>query len=135
MKAALKIFAALLLLFNGTGAVYGGYSFIAHPDGSSLGMNLTYLEHSPFGSYLVPGIVLLVMNGICSFAVLTALLFRYRHAALLVAAQGAVLCGWIGVQLLLVRMIYYLHFVLGATGILLMVSGYLLWRIQKQKSS
>lgn len=128
MKTFFNILAALLLLFNGTGALYGSYHLIVYPDGSSLQMSTAYLQHSPFRDYLIPGIILFVMNGACSFIALAALLARYRNAALLIAGQGAILTGWIIVQLMMVSSVYYLHYVLGSCGILLMLSGLLLHR-------
>lgn len=128
MNVFLKIAAGFLLLFNGTGAIYGGYHLISHPDGSSLQMTVEYLRYSPFDSYLIPGIVLFVMNGILSFAVFIALLSNHRYAARLIAAQGIILTGWIIVQVMMVSSVYYLHFVLGGCGILLMLFGYLLHR-------
>lgn len=40
MRIFLKSAAVLLLLFNGTGALFGGWQLIAHPDGSSLQLTL-----------------------------------------------------------------------------------------------
>ncbi len=135
MKLFLYTCAVLLLLLNGTGAVYGGWQLIAHPDGSGLSMTVEYLRYSPFKDYFIPGLVLFIANGLGSFAVLLAIALRYRRAAWLIMAQGAVLCGWIGIQLCMVRIVYYLHFVMGATGVLLLVCGALLYRIQKKKHS
>jgi hypothetical protein len=36
MKAFLIVVSILLLLLNGIGALYRGYHFISHPDGSSV---------------------------------------------------------------------------------------------------
>jgi hypothetical protein len=126
-------FIALLLLFNGAGAIYGGLSLIIHPDGSGLQLSLEFLKHSPFTDYLIPGIVLFIANGLLSFFVLGALLFNYKHYPLLVILQGTVLCGWILIQIIIVQMIYYLHFVMGGTGILLIICGFILLKLKTKK--
>ena len=53
----------ILQLFIGLGAVAGGLGLVLEPDGSNLGMPLSMLEHSPFSDFLIPGLVLLLVNG------------------------------------------------------------------------
>ena len=118
MKTVFKIIASLLLLFNSTGALYGGLNLIMHPDGSSLHMSLDYLKYSLFNSYFIPGIILFVFNGLFSFLVLGALIFKHEKSPLFVIAQGSILTGWIILQVLMVKIISYLHIVLGITGLL-----------------
>ena len=67
MKTFLKISSILLLLFNGTGAFYGGIGLITDPTGVSIKLSVNLLEHTPFNNFLVPGIVLLGVNGIFSY--------------------------------------------------------------------
>ncbi len=135
MKTLFNLLAAALLLFNGIGAIYGGYHLITHTDGSSLQMSTDYLKYSPFDNYLIPGIVLLVMNGLCSFVVIAAMIVKYKNTSLLIIGQGAILTGWIAIQIAMVRMIYYLHFILGGAGLLLILLGFALWRMNKKARS
>lgn len=130
MKTFLKVFAVLLLAFNGLGAMYGGLLLILNPDGSSLGLDLSYLDPSPFATYLIPGLILFFANGVFSLAVLIILLSRNYNAPWFVMAQGAVLLGWIGMQLLMVNYIYFLHAVMAAAGLLLLLTGYFLLRFR-----
>ncbi len=132
IKWLLNILAIILLLLNGLGAIYGGVNLIAYPDGSSLQLSLSWLKYSPFSNYLVPGIILLVSNGLLSLAVIAGILMRAKISSLLVLLQGVVLTGWIIVQMLLIHTIYFLHVVMGTIGILLMVTG---WLLQKLKQS
>jgi len=125
MKQFLNIFASGLLLFNGIGALYGGWSLIAYPDGSNLQMPLEWLEHTPFSDYLIPGIILFIANGLCSIFVFAALLFKHPKTALLVMAQGLILVGWIVVQVLMVQKYHPLQLILGIVGIGLIATGYL----------
>ncbi len=133
MKTTLLTFSSLLLLLNGTGALFGGWSLMTDSSGRDIGLNLVYLTHTPFSSYFIPGLLLFVFNGILSFLVLVALLFRSKSYAKLIIAQGAVLTGWIVSQIMLVRMIYFLHFVMGAVGLALILCGILLRKYQEKE--
>lgn len=119
MKITIKIFAIALLLFNAFGALYGGISLIRFPDGSDLQMPLSILEHSPFKTFLVPGIVLLLVNGIGSFITLIFLLIKNKFSLFLLATEGVLLCGWIVVQILMIRQLLSLHYIMFSTGVLM----------------
>ena len=124
MKTLLNILATLILLFNGIGAIYGGWLLIINPDGSSLQLPLDLLKHSPFNDYLIPGIILFTANGLFSFFVLLGLIFKFRSYAYLLIAQGIILLGWITIQVLLVRTFYYLQLIFFIIGIVLIGIGW-----------
>ncbi len=126
MKTLLKVVAGLLLLINGLGALYGGWNLMTFPDGSGFGLPLSILQHSPFTDFFLPGLILFVFNGLCSIAVLAALWLNRAQYPWLVIGQGAILVGWIGIQILLIRGTGTLHWIFGGIGLLLMVSGALL---------
>lgn len=132
MKTQARNFAFLLLAFNGLGALFGGLHFIAHPDGSSLHMSVDYLKNTPFRDYLIPGIGLLIVNGLFSFCVLLLITFRNRNYPQFIMAQGIVLTCWIIVQISLLRVISYLHIILALTGILLIACGWVIARINRE---
>ncbi|MBS1634348.1 MAG: hypothetical protein JST26_00405 [Bacteroidetes bacterium] len=131
MKILLNILVFLLLLFNATGALYGGWSLMMHPDGSGLGMSLIYLDHTSFSSYFLPGFILFCCNGLLSLAVLGLLLFNKPYYPWFVIAQGAILSGWIIIQVLLLRHVVSLHIIMGTTGLFLVLCGVRLLRIRK----
>jgi hypothetical protein len=108
-----KIIAILLLLFNGVGAIYGGGNLILHPDGSSQGITIEWLRYSPFNDFLIPGIVLFLVNGILSFVVIIFILINFRHYRMLVIAEGVLLSGWIVIQMFLLRTVNNLHIIMG----------------------
>lgn len=78
MKIFLNITVSVLLIFNGTGALYGRSNLIIHLDGSSLQLSLELLRHTHFDDYFIPGMVLLVANGLFSVFILTAMVFRIK---------------------------------------------------------
>jgi hypothetical protein len=92
-------------------------------------MPLSYLEHSPFRSYLIPGIVLLLVNGCLSIATTILLLLKHARAPWLVMAQGVLLSGWILVQMALLRLFYPpLHLTFLLMGLCLLGCGVYLKR-------
>lgn len=130
MRLAFKILASILLLFNSIGAIYGGWHLITHPDGSSLKISLDWLQFSPFSNYFIPGIILLVVNGLFGFFVLGLLILRHRNFPWFVIAQGALLTGWILVQMIMLRSVLGLQVIMGSTGLALILSGWLLLRLR-----
>lgn len=123
MKTFLSTLASILLLFNGFSALYGGWNLITKPDGSSLGMPVSLLAHSPFDNFLIPGIILFFSNGIASMIAFIGFMLKPRKLAWLVWAQGGILLIWILVQLILIQTLHPLQFILGAVGIALVWLG------------
>jgi len=80
------------------------------------------------------GIILFTANGLFSFVALAMLLFNRNNFPSFIIAQGIVLSGWLLVQMLIIQTVYFLHYVLGAVGILLIVSGAMLRQIKINKT-
>jgi hypothetical protein len=125
MKKWTNILAITLLLFNGLSALYGGLNLMLYPDGSGFGMPLSILAHTPFHNFLIPGIILFVANGLLSIVVCAALIGNVRHSWWLVMAQGAILVGWIVIQVILIQGVGFLHFLFGGIGVALIVAAWL----------
>jgi len=88
-----------LHLFNALSAVGGGIALIA----GGLGVPTTLLRHTPFDSFVVPGIFLATVIGGSATIGATALLARWRRALVSSAAAGAIMVGWILGETLLVE--------------------------------
>ncbi|PRY10182.1 hypothetical protein CLV24_11599 [Pontibacter ummariensis] len=73
--AALYLLGLLHLLLGLNGLV-GGALLILEPRGSLLGMSTAWLGHSPFSTYLLPGILLLFCMGVFPLLTLVGLLFK-----------------------------------------------------------
>ena len=87
-----------LQVFIGLGAIGGGLGLILEPSGANLGIPLEALENSPFSTYLVPGIVLLTVNGLGSLVGAAASYARYPYAGHIAVALGLFLIAWITLQ-------------------------------------
>jgi len=85
----------LLVALNAVaGAVYGL--------GGAAGVPRAWLDGSPFASYVVPSIVLLVAVGGSMALAAATVLRRVRRAPEVSIAAGAVLLVWIGVEVLII---------------------------------
>lgn len=135
LSVVLHLVAVALLLLNGVGALYGGWQLATDPTGSSMQMPLSYLEHSPFDTYLIPGIVLLMANGAGSLVVLGLMLARSPYYPLGVIAEGFILGGWISIQMLMLQTANPLQLTFTTVAVLLIVSGLGLWKLKKTAGS
>lgn len=123
----LRILTILLLLFNGTGALFGGWSLITDPTGQDLQLPQQLLEHSPFSDFFIPGIVLFTCIGIFSLIVMFWLTMQWKYHALLLIIKGLLVTGWISIQMILIRELSYLQGIFIAIGIFFILTG---WRLK-----
>lgn len=114
----------LLLLINGLGALSAGYGFIKEPNGSLVGIDRSVLLHSPFNDFLIPGIILFIFNGLYSIFVLWQVAKKTPIAGYSLLTQGLISCGWIIIQVMMLRTLNILHFVFGVIGIVFLFYGY-----------
>lgn len=126
MKNITRKITIILLLITAVNALIAGFLFIIDPSGQKMGMTTDFLKFSPFVTFLIPGIVLFVVNGIFNL-VATYFLIKNKPTALArVIFQGVILCGWIFAQVLMVKEINPLHIIMFLVGVVLIISGYLL---------
>jgi len=106
-----------LLVFEGLGGLWGGVSLVARPDGSLMQLAPALLEHSPFADYLVPGLVLLAVNGLVPLLAAALWLRRNPWAPRATLLAGVLLSGWVCCQVLFIRtffpVLHVSYFVLG----------------------
>jgi uncharacterized membrane protein len=127
-----RVLALVALALLSMTAVWGAMLLIGNPSGSPMKMPLSVLQYSPFHSFLIPGILLLVSSGILGAAVFVIALFRCRGYGWWVACQGCVLFGWITVEVILLRAVVWLHYVYWGLALLLIACG---WALRHQKKA
>ena len=123
MKTIFRFLTIFILFFCAVSALYGGGAFIIKPSGELLQIPASYLEHSPFNDFLVPGIVLFSFVGISSIVVAIIVMTKRRFYPLALVYQGCVLIIWIVVQLIMIRSFNFLQAVYFVTGAFLVFSG------------
>ena len=130
---SIRIICVSLLILTAVNAMIAGALFMIDSTGQKMGMHVSYFQYSPFRSFLIPGIILFVANGLLNFFAAYALIKNKLYAPVLIICQGAILCGWIVIQVLMVRDITALHVIMLTIGLILALCGFLLKNKMKQK--
>ena len=109
-----------LEVFTALGAIPVGIQLLRDPSGAAIGLPADWIEATPFGTYLVPGLYLLVMNGVGMLAVAGLSVARHPSAPWLTGILGMGLLIWILVQLRVMPEASPLQAVFGGIGVALM---------------
>ena len=97
-------------------------------------MPQSLLQYSPFRSYLVPGIILLIANGLFSVWALWLTVSRRPGYGWWVIVQGVVLLGWLIVEVAMLRLMVWPHCLYGAVAMVLVISGIAIVRTNSSDS-
>ncbi len=96
---------------------------LMHPTGEPWAMPQSLLQHSPFHSFLIPGVILLVANGFFCLWVLWLTVRNHPGHGWWVIAQGCVLLGWLIVEVAMLRLAVWPHYFYGAVAMALVILG------------
>jgi len=128
-----KLILIGLLGFLSLGAFYGGIVLIFSPDGSFFNMPLDLLSNSPFKTFFIPGIILLITFGIFPFFVIYGLikkpdsiffhklnlLYDYHFAWTFSVYIDFGQIIWINIQTLIFNSVDIIHTIYSSLGILI----------------
>ncbi len=89
----------VLEVLTGALAIPVGWLFIQDPTGQAMQLPRGWIEATPFGSYLVPGLYLVAMNGVGMLALAALSVRRHWIAPWLTATLGVGLIVWILVEI------------------------------------
>jgi hypothetical protein len=112
-----------MLLVLGVRAVLGGGALVFDPSGGAVGLSTTALAGSPFGDFLVPGLVLFTVVGGGSLAVALALFAGRPWAPVGAVLVGIALVVWVLVEGVVVGFGDRLQYPNLALGIVLVALG------------
>jgi hypothetical protein len=110
-------------LVSAVSAIAGGGELIIWPRGNAYLPPLQLLEHTPFESFLVPGLLLACVVGGTSLACATLAWRRSRAAIDALILAGGALLVWIIAELAMIRAFHWLHAAYGALGFALLGLG------------
>lgn len=124
----------LALVLEAIPALFGGIGLLSDPYGQPLGMPASWLDGTPFHSFLIPGILLTAVLGLLPLVSAVLLLVRPRWGALagleravgqhgawmLALASGIGIVVWIVVQVLMLGASHPLQAVIGLMGALIL---------------
>lgn len=111
--------AAVAAVFTGVLAIPVGMLFLGDPTGAAIGVPQGWIEATVFGSYVIPGLYLLLVNGVGMLVLAALIVLRHWSAPWLSAILGVGLIVWILVQLVVMPETMLLQWIFLAIGFLL----------------
>jgi hypothetical protein len=111
--------AIVLELFTAVAAIPVGWWFITDPSGRAMQLPEGWIEATPFGSYLVPGLYLFTVNGLGLLVLAGLSIARHWIAPWLTGALGVGLIIWILVQLAVMPETMFLQWVFLGIGLIM----------------
>jgi hypothetical protein len=111
--------AIALELLTAIPAILVGIQLVTDASGASVGFPAGWIEATPFGSYLLPGLYLLLMNGLGMIVLAGLSAMRHWTAPWLTGVLGTGLVIWILVQLVIMPEFSFLQAIFGGVGIVL----------------
>jgi len=135
---SLRIFLLLTMVFqafNGISAILGGIGLMGDPSGKALVMDTTWLENTPFTDFLIPGIVLFIVNGLGNLTGFILSIKKYRYAGHIAAVFGLIMIIWIFSQVLWIGYRSFLQPLYFTTGLVQMICGWYMMRSMKLSQS
>ncbi len=131
MKKSIYIIAGILQLFIGLGAFVSGILMMINSDGRALQMPLTMLKGSPFTDFLIPGLILCIVNGAGN--IFSAILSFRRHKLSGFAGIffGSGLIIWIFVQVSMIGGGHWLQNLYFSLGFLELLLGFTIRELQR----
>jgi hypothetical protein len=108
-----------LEIVTAAGAIPVGLMFLDDPTGRALQLTPGWIEATPFGSYFIPGLYLLAVNGFGMLALAVLTVRRHWLAPWLTGALGVGMIIWITVQIVSLPETMWLTWVFLAIGFIL----------------
>jgi len=112
----------VLQIFIGITAVLGGFGLVSDPSGTKMAVPVELLKNSPFTNYLVPGLVLLIVNGTGNVLAGIATFLRSRYSGKLAAFFGLFLTLYMVIEVWFIGLLNFsqpLYFILGVAELIL----------------
>ena len=118
-----------LQAFIGFTAIVGGSQLVAHPQGTPA-IPIEMLQGSPFGSFFIPGIVLLIFIGAVNLLSLAVTITGRRHRGSVAVIGGGILIGYMAAEVWWIGLQNTLQPLYLALGAVLVLSGLVLRKMQ-----
>lgn len=125
---ALRTTAIVALTYVALSGLVGGVPLILHAHDEPWWMPQSLLQHSPFHSFLIPGIILFSAIGLLGCWVLWLTIKRRPGYGGWVVLQGCVLLGWLITEVIMLRLVMWAHYMYGVFALVLVISGLMLAR-------
>jgi len=120
-----------LHIFIGIGAAAGGIAAVTDPE-SPMGMPVEMLESSPFESFMIPGLFLLIVLGLGNITLSILTIKKIRYHGVASGIMGVILILWIVIQCYVLQTVGGLHIAYFCLGIIQgLLSFVLIYRLDE----
>lgn len=99
------------------GAIPAGIGYLVDISGAKMGVSADLLKDSPLDTFLLPGLFLLLINGLATAAGSVMTFIKHRYAGIAAALLGVALVLWIIIQVWWIGLISFLQPVFFIAGI------------------
>jgi hypothetical protein len=130
MKKTIFFIEGVLQLLISIGALAAGFLMVIKPDGSAFGMPLSILNGSPFTDFLIPGIILFLVNGAGNLAAGILSIRKHNLAGFAGIFFGSGLVIWIFVQVSMIGGGHWLQNLYFTLGMLELLLGFAIREVQ-----
>jgi len=120
-----------LQVMTAIGAIPAGYAYVSDPLGASMGVTVDLLAKSPFKDFLIPGLFLLIVNGLCNLVAAVFSILNKPVAGKIGLFLGFVLAVWIVIQVYWIGLSSFLQPLFFFVGLFEMALGWTIIRKTK----
>ena len=113
-----------LQAFIGLTAILGGFELVSDPTGTKSNLPLEWLGGSPFPNFFIPGLILLLVNGVGNAIGAGITFFRNRYAGDVAIALAACLIIFMTVEVWFVGLRNLLQPSYFILGVIVMILGF-----------
>jgi hypothetical protein len=124
MKKLVFIIEGILQIFIGIGAFISGILLMMNPDGSAFQMPLSMLKGSPFTDFLIPGLILCIVNGAGNIFAGVLSFRKHKFSGFAGIIFGAGLMIWIFMQVSMIGGGHWLQYLYFSLGMLQLLFGF-----------
>lgn len=126
-----RICIALNVLM-GLGAPAGSFLALSSGARAAVGIDTSMLVNSPFTTFLIPGLFLLVVLGLGNWTAGFLTLKKHESFAYYECLIGLILCLWLIIQCIMILDVVFLHVLFFSVGAAQFILGMILAAKQKQ---
>lgn len=123
----------IINLFCAIGALFGGILALSVGNQTIMGVSTKLLRNAPFTTFLVPGLVLIVVIGFGNFITTYLLVKNHHYAAFSLILLGIIQMGFILIQILILLGASSLHFIFFLIGLYQFIIGIILLKTNNQE--
>lgn len=120
----MKTLLFILVSFIGLTATLSGLLLISNPDGEIMNLPIYLLDGTPFKDFLIPGILLTAVVGFINLLAVVYNMQRHPNRYNWAMAGGFMISGWIIMQMILIQVAHWLHFLYLGIGIFTILLAY-----------